>query len=366
MRAPVKGIQKIHKKLATGKSTTYYYLRGFGRMSPMKGDERLPFRPGTVAFQRSYNAMTGGEIETQHQHLPTDLFNDLIIAYLNSPKFTTLGERTQSDYRKSIEKIRDKWGTLPINALDEKGIRPLFLAWRDEMAKKSLRQADMTLTILGTILNWAMNQGRIGNNYAAKPGGSYKSDRSELIWREEHIDAFIAAAKQEEGSSLPLAILIAIHTGQRESDIVDFQWKHFHDNRLVYRSKKRGHFIDMPLTNTLAKALDEERKRGYAVAPDDHILHSTLKRPWKLDGFMGAWRRVFIAAGLKPTKLHFHDLRGTACTMLSEADCNDEEIGAILGWKREYVAKMRTIYQAANKSASNTAIAKLEKRLSKA
>jgi hypothetical protein len=58
--------------------------------------------------------------------------------------------------------------------------------------------------------------------------------------------------------------------------------------------------------------------------------------------------------------LHFHDIRGTTCTMLADAGCTPSEIAAVLGWTIRTVNDMLDRYQALTAAQSNSAVAKLE------
>ena len=66
------------------------------------------------------------------------------------------------------------------------------------------------------------------------------------------------------------------------------------------------------------------------------------------------------AAGL--SGLHFHDLRGTAITMLSEAHATPQEIAAITGHTLGYVSSILDRYLARTRTLAENAIAKLEAR----
>src|SRR5438067_5375877 len=59
------------------------------------------------------------------------------------------------------------------------------------------------------------------------------------------------------------------------------------------------------------------------------ILTTRTGRAWKKRYFAQAWQEACEAAGI--TNLHFHDLRGTAVTMLAEAGCTIPEIAAVTG-----------------------------------
>jgi len=362
VQVKLKGINRVKKKLASGGFNYHYYLKGFGAIKPLPGDETKPFRPGTTAFLRAYNALISGMVPALKVPRVTGTFRDILTDYMHASAFTQLKPRTQKDYTAHINVILDKWGTLPIEALDDVGVRPLFLKWRDERAKRSPRQADMTMTIMGTILKWALDEGRIKHNYAAKPGKTYSSNRSEMIWTQEQQDVFLAKCD----ASMRLPFLIAINTGQRRGDILNLTWDKVKDNRLALKQAKRGKAINLPFTEELTEAIELERQRGYKAGDDDYVLLNTQRNPWKETAFDAAWGRSMTRAGLKSTGLHFHDLRGTVVTMLSDSGASNEEIAVTLGWSRTYVERMLEIYKAVDTEASNRAIEKLERAKKKA
>ncbi len=59
--------------------------------------------------------------------------------------------------------------------------------------------------------------------------------------------------------------------------------------------------------------------------------------------------------------LHFHDLRGTAVTMLSEAGCSVQEVAAITGHSLAGAQKILDSYLSRTRHMAESAIAKLEK-----
>jgi integrase len=372
MAKKLKGVQRFKKKNAQGAIVTYYYLRGVGKITPLTGDENLPFWPGTTAFLKAYNAALNRENDCTPTPRPrpsmqvvpeiksiASTIRTLILAYRASINFTSLSQRTRGDYTRVLTEVETKWGGYYLSDFEKKDIRPQLLAWRDERAKASPRQADMIMTVFGTVLNWAIDRGYLSHNYAAKPGRTYVADRSEMIWTVAHQEQFLA--KCEPMMRLPF--LIAINTGQRQADILNLTWERIREGRLFLRQSKRGRRVDMPFTDDLAAALEVERRRGYQLEDSDFVLLNTLKRPWSSNSFQQAFLRSVRLADLGESGLHFHDLRGTLCTMLDDAGCTNEEIGQILGWKLTYVVRMLEIYKSANPEATNSGIAKLEKHI---
>ncbi|HVF82902.1 MAG TPA: tyrosine-type recombinase/integrase [Sphingomicrobium sp.] len=94
------------------------------------------------------------------------------------------------------------------------------------------------------------------------------------------------------------------------------------------------------------------------------VGHVSAHEVWRVDpkptNFQHQWREATVAAGLDG--LHFHDLRGTTCTLLAEAGATPSEIAAVLGWTVTTVNQMLDTYQSMTASLSNSAVAKLERK----
>jgi hypothetical protein len=129
VRVQLKGVCHIRKKLADGQVRDYWYA--------WRGGPRLEGSPGTVEFIISYNAA----VATRKRPLNNDL-SFLLDAYQDSEAFRRLAPKTKRDYVRILTSIGNKFGDCPIKLLDDRRVRGEFLAWRDEIAKSSPRQAD--------------------------------------------------------------------------------------------------------------------------------------------------------------------------------------------------------------------------------
>jgi integrase len=152
----------------------------------------------------------------------------------------------------------------------------------------------------------------------------YHSDRSEIIWLPEHISVFMKAAPIE----IQRALIAALHTGQREGDLLRLPWSAYKGDCIELRQgKARRHgkpapLIQIPCTAALRRMLDGIER----VSP--LILVTKTGQSFKKRYFAQLWDQAMKKAGLQtvnlpgldePVELHFHDLRGTAVTLLSEA-----------------------------------------------
>jgi len=175
------------------------------------------------------------------------------------------------------------------------------------------------------MLTWCKEHGRVSVNHLKGFRRLYHSDRSEKIWLPEHIDAFMKVAPLE----MQRALIIALHTGQRQGDILRLAWTGYDGSSLRLRRGKSGRhgakapLIYIPCTKTLQRMLNKMPRLSTLV------LTTKTGRSFKKRYFAEMWDRTATAAGLDD--LHFHDLRGTAITMLSEAGNTPQQIAPITG-----------------------------------
>ena len=186
------------------------------------------------------------------------------------------------------------------------------------------------------------------------PKKLYRADRSDKLWLPQHLDAFRRVASLQ----MRIALELALWTGQRQGDLLRLGWSSYDGQRITLRQGKRRRKVDMPVPSPLKLVLDSAKRTALT------ILTAPNGRPWRVDPkpthFQHHWRSATLAAGLDG--LHFHDPRGTTCTLLAEAGATPSEIAAVLGWSVATVNHMLDTYQAMTASLSDSAMAKLEKK----
>lgn len=344
-----KGVYRHRKHLRNGKTTTYYTLRHVGPLNPLPGDENEDFSPNSPAFLRAYVAA----IDAPRKARTAGTFQAISDGWEKSQAFVRLAPRTKLDYLAHKAKIDQKWGPYPLDAIEDPKIRRRFLEWRDELGSRSLRQADAVFGVLRIILEWGRDRGLIGHNHATRPKKLYRADRSDKLWLPNDLDAFRAVAPAE----MRLALELALWTGQRQADLLRLCWSNYDGERMTLRQGKRHRKVNMRVPRPLKTMLDSTDRRAMT------ILTSAAGKPWRVDPkpthFQHHWRATTLAAGLDG--LHFHDLRGTTCTLLAEAGATPPEIAAVLGWTVTTVNQMLDTYQAMTATLSDSAVAKLER-----
>ena len=281
----------------------------------MGGGPRLVGGPGTADFVASYKTA----IASHPGRRSGKTVESIVDAYLDSQDFATKRDRTQADYRKIAVRIVADFGDMPIAALADKRVRDEFLQWRDNLAKRSPRQADYAYAVLALILSWAKGRGTIDVNPCERGGKLYSATRADKIWREHDEVAFLKIASH----ALSMAFLTAIWTGQRQGDVLALTWTAYDGSGLRLRQSKTGRYVVTPVWAPLKAVLDAEPRRAVT------ILTTQAGLTWTPDGFGASWRKAARKAGING--LTFHDLRGTAVLRVALAVCTVPEIATITG-----------------------------------
>lgn len=340
MRVVLKGIDTSRKRLADGSIRVYHYA--------WRGGPRLDGVPGSPEFMTAYNEAIASRKAGPAPERKT--VSALIDAYLESQDFATRRARTRSDYEKIAKRIDREFGDMPQAALADRRARGAFLKWRDDLAKRSLRQADYAWTVLARILSWARGRGMIDVNPCERGGRLYSGVRADKVWRAEEEAALLAVAS----GPLALAFLMAVWTGQRQGDLLALTWAAYDGARIRLRQSKTGRYVVIPVGAPLKAALDRSPRRAVT------ILTTQAGLPWTPDGFRASWGKAVHKAGV--TGLTFHDIRGTAVLRLALAECTVPEIATITGHSiRDVQSILDANYFHRDVALAESAIRKLER-----
>ncbi len=355
VRVRLEGINTVRKRLADGTVKIYHYHRATGL--------RLAGEPGSAEFIASYG---DAERMMRDRHVGGSL-NALIWGYTLSIEFQQrLAASTQSEYSRMLTTAETEFGDMPISALDDPRVRKDFLDWREKVARKSgEREADNRLSAISAMLTWATDRGRVVANHLRGFKRLYHADRSEIIWLPEHIAAFMKVAPLE----MQRALIIGLHTGQREGDLLRLPWSSYDGGWIKLRQGKArrggtpGPLVEIPCTAALRRMLDK-MERTSAL-----ILTTKTGQSFKKRYFARLWDEAKKAAGLQrvklpgmdePVNLHFHDLRGTSVTLLSEAGCTPQQVAAITGHSLKTVHRILERYLARTRGLAEQAIFNFE------
>lgn len=120
---------------------------------------------------------------------------------------------------------------------------------------------------------------------------------------------------------------LALYTGQRRADLVQFGKQHVRDGWLSFTQHKNRNNkpvrLEIPIIPELQRTIDES-PRG-----DLSFMVTAFNRPFTSNGFGNRFRKWCDEAGLKNCSVH--GLRKAAAARLAELGCTEQEIMAITG-----------------------------------
>jgi integrase len=342
MRVELKGLHAVKSK--RGKGLYYYAWRGGPRIE-------TEAEPGTPAFMAAYNhAIASRPIPNSGAGKVAELIHD----YKKSTEFTERAERTKRDYNKHLMAIELKFGNMPMVALEARKVRGVFKEWRDNLAKRSLRQADYAWTVLQRVFSVAKDRGKINTNPCERGGRLYEADRTEKIWTDDDVRKFLESAP----THLHLPLMLALWTGQRQGDLLRLLWSAYDGEFIRLRQSKTGVRVKIPVGAPLKGLLDNTPRVATV------ILTTSRNTAWSEGGFQSSFGKASDKAGIEG--LTFHDCKGSAVTRLFEAGATVPEIASITGHSlRDVESILDAHYFGRTTTLAKSAIAKLEQAATK-
>lgn len=349
VRINLTGIHRIRKKLADGTSREYHYAWR-GRGAPRFWDSASGVRVGSPEYLAALAACSPKAAAAQGK------FRAAIIAFMDSSDFTRLAPRTQADMRKSISHptsgIDSKFGSAPIAAFDDPRIRAQALQWRDGIGGKV---GDDRIRHLQRIVGFAIDRNMIRTNHLRDIRSVYKSNRAEIFWLPDEVEAFAAGAPAHVWRILA----IALETGLRPGDLAQLSREHIHrtphGRRIVIWTQKRKRLASIPVTDRMAALIDSTPEA------QTRLIVNKKGLPYQHENYLGdavsEWRDQLKLR----RELRLYDARGTAATRLLEAGADLKEIATHMGWSLKHASEVIERYVALSPAMSDSLAAKLRK-----
>nr|WP_306264818.1 tyrosine-type recombinase/integrase [Pararhizobium sp. IMCC3301] len=287
---------------------------------------RLPSPVGSPEFLAAYKAAFAGKSKTKAeskvgQVVPGSV-RALCAEYYKSAMFRELDPRTQKVRRGILERFcqHENDGDKPFALLQPKHIR----ARRDEKMDRP-EAANSMVKALRQLYKFAVRYDLHDRNPATEI--EYLNSGSEGFhsWSLGEIKQF--EDTHPVGSMARLALALALYTGQRRSDIVQFGKQHVRDGWLVFtQHKNRNHNpvrLEIPIVPVLQRIIDA------TPTGDLTFMVTAFNRPFTSNGFGNRFRKWCNDAGLPQCSVH--GLRKAAAARLAEIGCTEFEIMAITG-----------------------------------
>ncbi|MEL6219943.1 MAG: tyrosine-type recombinase/integrase [Pseudomonadota bacterium] len=314
------------KRTVQGRVVEYHSIRGTPRSRFWRtGDSPV----GSPEYIAAYQAVV-------RRPSPANTFDAVINAYLESAEYRDKAQKTREDYLRLIGRIRDKFGSAPVEAFNRPEIRTVALQWRDQFDG---RTRDYVWAVLRRIVGWANDRNLIRQHHLRGGGTTYRANRADIIWTTAEISTFCQSAP----GWLRRALVAATETGLRPADLVKLTRGQIvatpRGRRLQVRTSKSGgrQIASIPVTAAMAHIVDE--------TPTDRLLILVNGRGQALceKWLSKAVRKHCRVVGLGD-RLRLYDARGTACTRLLRAGAKLDHIALAMGWSKKTAADMLERY----------------------
>jgi integrase len=331
MRVVLSGLHTVKKALADGSLRTYYYA--------WRGGPRLKSKAGTPEFIAEFSRLT-------KKFPQDDTLASLVVGYKSSPEFAKLSDASKRDYAPFFDAIREKFGTMPIEALNGKGPRGEFKSWRDTMAANP-RKADRAWAVLRRVLSWAVDGEKITRNPCDRGGRLYGGgERADIIWSPDQI----AKVKGLASERVMQAMMLALWTGQRQGDLLRLTWTAYDGTHIRLVQSKTKKRVAILVYSDLKVMLDSMKRT------EGTILTNQAGEAWTSDGFKTTWGKEMRSGKLGITGVTFHDLRGTFITVARRHGSTLEQISAASGHSMKEITRVLDAHYLAHDQETNDAV----------
>lgn len=281
-----------------------------------------------------------------------------------SPRWQKLAAVTRRDYTSKIGVFLADFGNEPVAALT-KG--HLHTWWENLYRDRGHAMANGTLACARAMLSYAVVKEWRADNPAKSLDLMHVPPRV-VVWTDAEIALFVEIADACGMHAIADAVVIALHTGQRQGDVRVLEWVSTANGRATLRQGKTRARVSVPFSPALQARLDAIKARRRAGQVAELQLTGKLVRDGRGHGYTREqigrdFREVrdMVAAVLRSIAgKQFLDLRDTAVTRLALAGCTVAEIRAITGHSMETIHKVLAHYLAIDDRMADSAIARLK------
>lgn len=281
--------------------------------------------------------------------------------YRESRIYKNLAPITQDNYEHRLKKFEEKWGDRQITSITRPKVVEFYETTLGKGEKRQPRKAQDYIKVLSNIIQTAIDKGLYTEpNPCLSLRMEYNEPRK-FAPSDEHVEAFIAKARELGSPEMGLAVRLGYDLCQRETDVIGMKWEQFDGTHINITQSKTGQPVEIQCLPELLAALSttKRQKTPYLVV----YKHKYEKRytPYKKDWFVHMFAWIRKEANL-PAEFQFRDLRRAGLTRLAESGCSAAEMAAVSGHKIEYCEKILNVYIKKTKRLADNAIDKVVAR----
>ena len=246
-------------------------------------------------------------------------YSSAMNSYIRSKKFEGLAVRTKSIYFNGMDSLNPFFHGMNLHDIT----RPMVIEFRDSLYHMP-GKCRVAISTLNNILKFAFDRGWVPTNVAARLGDMPPQKPIDR-WQEDELDLFLSSAP----CHVKDAMILALYTGQRRSDLVRMQWPDYNGHTIHVVQRKTGVELWIPVHPKLKAHLVRMTKRPKPSHGDNRILTNMWGQPWAPDSLRAAVKRHSAKIGLRGKMLH--GVRKTTASILGEVGCTAHQIMAITG-----------------------------------
>lgn len=292
----------------------------------------------------------------------------LVQRYKKSRFYEKLKPGTKPGYDWALKHIQIELGEEePVAAITPKVVERLYT----RVCKRSVSSANSIIRVLQALMKFAVKDGAISTNPAAKPG-LINTAAQGVLWPEAAVDLLVATADEEGRPSVGDAIELAYWLAQRPTDVLRLDRRVYRNGQFRIAQSKTNARLQIPHSPRLQRRLDaalERLSQRNDVVATTLVVSEETGRPYQDTNFSHVFATIRAAAAKKTpvietedgTQVHveslvFRQLRHTGVTRLAEAGCEIPEIAAISGHTMKSVHNILERYMVrTSKLAQNAA-----------
>lgn len=249
---------------------------------------------------------------------PIETINDCFDRYLIEV-LPTLAPRTQSDYRKAIVVLRERFGHMHPDEVLPRDIGRYYGYGRGSVHRA--RQ----IAVLSAMYSIA-----VGRWFVADRNPCAKVQKPKVNRRTRYVtDSEFQAVRELAPPRVQVAMDLALLTGQRQGDLLSLKWTQVTPEGILFQQGKTG----KKLLVATSPALEEVLARARAMRPDipkEYVIRTRHGRQYSGAGFQTLWKLIrnkAIKTGRLTESFTFHDLRAKSASDSGSLQAAYERLG---------------------------------------
>lgn len=312
-----------------------HYLRRKGLKSVA-----LPGLPGAPEFMAAYNAALQGEgSPSAPGRAGEGTIAAMVTRYYCLAEFDNLDDNSKRVYRIALTPVVDKIGRASVSGFNKDRARKLL---EGIASTRGPSIANLTRRVLSKVLNVAEHPNPFTKIPPYKGGTHHTWTDAELEQYEQHWPI---------GSRERLGYELLLLSAQRGCDVVKVKRNEIINGEIVFKQKKTGVEVTIPVHPTLASAILAWAK-GVSIFGDEHGRPVSQRSLANM--VMRAARQALLPKRCKP-----HGLRKAAMRRLAERGASAKELQSVSGHKSLKMVELYTA-KADQKKLARAAMKRLE------